>query len=928
MARTSLPGCAGLITRPWQVGGRRRLGAAVTVAFSLVEPRELRAQAELWRAIAPWLPAIGALDAGLPKAGGEWLLAGASHAPGGRPLACWSAAVTLGDSHKRLTLHGPRAAAASDADGAAIPAGTAAPSVPMAWERTWGGPRVAENALGCGTRAAGGWVAPQIERPERPWQGPDAPCEPAGTLPLPPGHPLRARGQGTFAVDHLETAFPGHPADVDPRGFRVAPADQRVEAAWRGDEAYELAHWHPERPRIASRLPGLRAALHVGGARGDFVPVPLRLSTVWFFPEALLGVLVFHGDLAVAQLDGADIQRQIVGLEALEASPRSAADHAALWEARTARTPAGALAAMDDGALIPAGFVSRFDALERGRAGHGARSRDAASLAATFDAAEHRLEAQLARSAHPGIPAGHDEAIRRRIRRRFASERRPLGALLAADDDGPAGAPPAAPTAWAAEAREAMRGRLETLARQIEDPAWCGALAHQPRPRDALPAPALMGGLDALRELLRPQATGDGAATATATATGEGEGEGEGEGGAALEALARLERFLAAGPGAPAGRHAATGPAPARDAVQAGLGAWLERARALGEPAPQTPAALLARARRLLDDDAQPSASHARFRPVEGARPPPAADVVWRADGHGRASSFSRLDLRGRDLRGLRLDDVTLVECDLRGARLDGARASDCLLLHCDLADVAWPRGHLRDTRFIGCRLDRLDATGLRAERGRWLHCDAPASRWPGAHLAEVVVQDGDWRDADLEGAILERAVMGALRLERARCTAVAASRCSWTGCDMTGSSWSRAGLAGCVFADGAPPGDWRDSRLSQVSLRGADLRASRWSRARLESVDLSEADLRQADLRDLEGTGVHALRADLRGADLRGASFGQGLWLAADLRGADLRGTRLRECWLADLRLDAQTRRQGLETGTSVLHPRHGAAP
>jgi len=71
---------------------------------------------------------------------------------------------------------------------------------------------------------------------------------------------------------------------------------------------------------------------------------------------------------------------------------------------------------------------------------------------------------------------------------------------------------------------------------------------------------------------------------------------------------------------------------------------------------------------------------------------------------------------------------------------------------------------------------------------------------------------------------------------------------------------------------------------LTNVDLRGADLRRSSFA-----ASDLRGADLRRADLRGTDFRGADLGDADLRGANLAGADLSFATLVGADLRGADL---------------------------------------
>jgi hypothetical protein len=81
---------------------------------------------------------------------------------------------------------------------------------------------------------------------------------------------------------------------------------------------------------------------------------------------------------------------------------------------------------------------------------------------------------------------------------------------------------------------------------------------------------------------------------------------------------------------------------------------------------------------------------------------------------------------------------------------------------------------------------------------------------------------------------------------------------------------------------------------LSNVDLRGANLRRANLTNAAWKGVDLTGTLLSGATLIRADLTGARLGGADLAGADLTGAAL-----LGADLRGATLRGATLRRCKL-----------------------------
>ncbi|WP_395353002.1 DUF2169 domain-containing protein [Variovorax sp. UC122_21] len=94
---------------------------------------------------------------------------------------------------------------------------------------------------------------------------------------------------------YLQNHAPGFPPDVDWRHFNMAPRDQWLAAPLRGDEPFALENLHPEKPLLQGQLPGLRLRVFAdyrlpgtaaaGGEAFKLKEVPMRLTTVWFFPR-------------------------------------------------------------------------------------------------------------------------------------------------------------------------------------------------------------------------------------------------------------------------------------------------------------------------------------------------------------------------------------------------------------------------------------------------------------------------------------------------------------------------------------------------------------------------------------------------------------------------------------------------------------------
>lgn len=183
------------------------------------------------------------------KPRGECFVLGAFHAPHGQPVPLSRVAFRVGPVDKMLSVFGERRWTVS---GPGDPTPTA--RVPLMWELAHGGPSHPDNPVGCTKDRL-----PQVEHATELITSPSARVAPAGCGPLNRMWPVRARRVGTYDEAYLQSAYPYYPPDFDWEFFCSAPADQRIQGFWRGDEEIGLFHLVPGVPQLLCRLPGVRA---------------------------------------------------------------------------------------------------------------------------------------------------------------------------------------------------------------------------------------------------------------------------------------------------------------------------------------------------------------------------------------------------------------------------------------------------------------------------------------------------------------------------------------------------------------------------------------------------------------------------------------------------------------------------------------------
>ncbi len=229
-----------------------------------------------------------------------------AHAPLGLPtpamavrFALYRDEVSLVD--KLLHVFGDRTQSA--------PTPAAMRSMPLGYERAWGGVGVDDNPVGVG--AAMGGPLPNVVDPSDPRR-------PAGFGPLSPGWGARARPRRGAATTIDERGVLALADDHDFRSENPAPPDQQTEF-FRGDEWIVLDGMHPTRARFRSRLPGARArarfALDVPWKSGPPRPLDLEADLLVIDAERLTASLVFRGQLPLDDVDGVSKLRVSVGLE-------------------------------------------------------------------------------------------------------------------------------------------------------------------------------------------------------------------------------------------------------------------------------------------------------------------------------------------------------------------------------------------------------------------------------------------------------------------------------------------------------------------------------------------------------------------------------------------------------------------------------------
>lgn len=229
----------------------------------------------------------------------------------------------IGPLHKRLRVTGDRWWVRT-ARGLAIGRTVPFRSMPLVWERAFGGPggtvdpqtgapppdapQVVDDApwpanpIGVGRRVpsrlgAGGRL-PNVEYGDDVLRTPDDRPATAGFCAVPPGWSPRRELGGTFDAVWRATRCPLWPADYDPRHHLAAPADQVAPDGLRGGERVTLDGLTPGGGTFAFDLPRIHLGFETFWRRGGWVRHRAQLDRVILEPNASRVVMVWRTALA------------------------------------------------------------------------------------------------------------------------------------------------------------------------------------------------------------------------------------------------------------------------------------------------------------------------------------------------------------------------------------------------------------------------------------------------------------------------------------------------------------------------------------------------------------------------------------------------------------------------------------------------------
>lgn len=868
------PMSLGFLSRPFEHQRQHRLTLEALVAFPLRGPMRLVTEQDLWGAVPEALGEQPILSEGMPKSRPEILAAGSAW-PRERPASVCPVSIAVGEWKKDLAVVGDREWRAG------VPTAPAPfESMPLTWANAYGGEGFAQNPVGKGAKPIeiGGrrvHPLPNVELPGRLIEAPkDAPT-PAGFRAIDFTAPSRSRYRGTYDQRYVEQHFPGAPPDQDWRIWNMAPEDQQLDAPIALDARFRVENMHPDHPVLEGALPGLRARCWaIAGEvqpidnrkrpKGELVEVPMKLTTLWLFPERELGVMIHQGVLDVREDDARDVSLILLAAERV-GEPRELSHYEEVVRRRY-DPEWGAMYALFEDDLVPGDLAGEIQMEHPELAPtypmkeHLQRRADRERARAEERAAEHDVSL-----AEMGIGDGPDlnaplptlrelpdrvRSLREELDTRAAEaeqakadameelkqiceehelDHEEMQRLLGVEHTGP-------PEFTAVGQRELLREQvreanrremsLEWLEQQAEDPEafarWQQTetqlldayrkSAHMQSPAPTLDEEASRAERDRLLADLAAGASMD-RRDLTGLDLSGADLRGADLSGALMESV-RLEGALLDG-----ARLEGTVLAHA-DLTAASLKGASLRGANLGK----------ARLRRTACD--------------EGTDFSDATMVELRGDEAGLTGAtltgalLLRASLKGADLSGAKLGRATLIEAVMSGCKLTGAHLGGVALIDMDLSGVDFTEAQAAEMNMVGGSVKgatfvRADLTSARFV----LRCDARGADFRHAKMLDANLREADLEGADLGGATLHRADLGEANLQGAKLYRIVARRSRWTRADLRGATLMSGDLMEAVFA--------------KADVRGADFRGANLFGADFSRVHGDEATRFDEAIRD-----------------------------------------------------------------------------
>ena len=851
----------------------------------------LLSEVSMWTFVADRMGKEAVLDGGIPKCRGEYLVHGRAYAPGGEAQAGVPVRATVDTLEKSLFVRGDRYWQSGRHASEPRPF----VEMPLDWSLAYGGPGYARNPLGRGygeTELHGQrlQLLPNIELPDQQVGNARQQAEPGGFGPVDLSWPQRQELVGTYDQAWLEQLFPGCARDIDWGFFNIAPRDQQREDFWAGGERFRFDNLHPTRPVIEGELPRHHARAFVTrGVRrkrsdgietaealeAELEEVPLRLQTLWFFPDAEKAVMIFQGSVATTSDDASDIRYLLLAAEGPEPSERRPLSHYAEALAMRLDRKSGLYAALREHELLPPGQAELGDPMLE--AGMALRASEDIMEANLLRRAEREHKKQVAKLVALGVPA-----------------------LLHPKPPAPLQPTPS----------------LEELPRIVEkmladaEVSKAEGMAQVEREREAADLRLAAAGIDPKELRAAQEQTKTGPPTFTAASQRE----------AMLVAIAQCK---AQGVDAKVFEDILADPdtQASWEEGESQLRIAYRVSAHFQQPAPRLDPARSAEARACVEQGIRAGEDFSTLN-LTGA------DLSG-MDLRGadlRGAFFESVCLDGADLTGADLSDAVLAHASLVGTTLDTCTLTATNLGKATLTRASLAGAQLRKTILHAADLSEASLRGAVLEG-----VDILEATLTGVDAREIVSSklaliETPCTGIKLGGAKLDRCAFVKLDLAGADFGGADLSRCAFVTCVLAGLNFAGATLEKACFVescvlDGAI---FTEAKLGACNFRGSSMRGCELSKAVLDKADLSECQLSGSRFYQAVARETRFDKADLSDAVFLSANLMRASMMGATIYGADLRASNLYGADMARVRSNPAVQLDEANLTKVRIHPTH----
>ena len=244
-------------------------------------------------------------------------------------------------------------------------------------------------------------------------------------------------------------------------------------------------------------------------------------------------------------------------------------------------------------------------------------------------------------------------------------------------------------------------------------------------------------------------------------------------------------------------------------------------------------------------------------------------------------STFEKSDLSGADMHQSNFTNCVFKEANLSGANLEGAILQGATFENCVLEGAIMQNASANKVRFIKCQAPGLIASDAELSESSYIESDFIGADFTKSSLFTCNMQQSSFVGANFSNVALLEAHLDHCQFTKANFNQTSLSAdsqvigCSFEALEGEGSSWMWARFTQCY---------WTGANLKQANFLFAHLNQANFSAANLENANLRGANCKQAIFQQANLLRCIFHQTDLSEADLLGANAYE-----ADFSGAKL---------------------------------------